>query len=177
NSPVGIEITRKNLELLNVKANLYFGDVLNYPFDKKFDVVFSIGLIEHFNPPTEIIEKHINLTKEGGYTVIGIPNLKYSLYYFLQKLVNREVLKYHVLLDKNELQTLFDKQSIIACRYVGVFNLFLLNVEHNSFWYKIICYSQGIVEKILRLSRASRESHFFSPFIFVILKKENNKQR
>lgn len=170
-SQTGMEVTKRNLELLNVNANLYFGDVLNYSFDKKYDVVFSIGLIEHFNPPTEIIEKHINLTKEGGYTVIAIPNIKYSLYYYLQKIVKKEVLENHVLLNKRELQEFFNQQSIIACQYVGVFNLFLLNIEQNSLWFKIICHTEGIAEKILRLLKITNDSHMFSPYIFIILKK------
>lgn len=173
-SSAELKLTKKNLEILGVKANLYFGDVLNYKFDRKFDMVFSLGLIEHFEPPTNIIKVHLELTKPGGFTIIGIPNLKYSIYYFLQKIVNKKALRDHVLIDKNDLLRFFKdkKNSIITIQYLGVFNLYLLNLSSKSFLYKIIYYLEIMIEKILKLLKIKKETHFFSPYLFLILRKK-----
>ncbi|MFH1936908.1 MAG: class I SAM-dependent methyltransferase, partial [Bacteroidota bacterium] len=49
-----------------------FGDVSDLP---TFDVVFSLGFIEHFDDPLPTIEKHLALVKPGGILLLGVPNL------------------------------------------------------------------------------------------------------
>jgi cyclopropane fatty-acyl-phospholipid synthase-like methyltransferase len=39
-----------------------------------FDLVFSDGVIEHFEDPSEIVRQHVALTKPGGETLIVVPN-------------------------------------------------------------------------------------------------------
>lgn len=174
NSRRGVEITRKNLELLNIDATLFIGDALIYLFPKTFDVVFSLGLIEHFDPPSEIINKHLDLVNKSGYAIIGIPNLKHSLYFYLQRLMNKKVLEHHLLLTKNEVDAFIRDHIVIASEYVGVFNLYLLNLGHKSFWYKMISFTQMVIDKLIRVMKIKTETHFFSPYIFVVIKKNDN---
>ncbi len=171
NSVVGFEMTKKNLEMLGVKANIFFGDALNFEFNKKFDLVFSSGLIEHFLPPTKIIQTHLDLIKIDGYIIITIPNLKNSIYYYLQKIINKKVLKNHLLLNKNDLLSFFRNQNVIICQYLGVFSLYILNLSSKSITYKIIYYLELLIEKFLKLIKIKRESSFFSPMICIIIKK------
>lgn len=49
-----------------------FGDLYDLP---RFDVVFSLGFIEHFDDPLPAIEKHLELVKPGGLLLLGVPNL------------------------------------------------------------------------------------------------------
>ena len=46
-----------------------------------FDIVYSMGLIEHFENPTEVIDEHIRLLNKEGFLIILIPNFNNSLYY------------------------------------------------------------------------------------------------
>lgn len=50
-------------------------DVLNMNSDVRADVVFSIGLIEHFSEEdtARAIEAHFKLTRPGGIVIIGFP--------------------------------------------------------------------------------------------------------
>jgi len=171
NSPIGFKMTKENLKMLGVKANLYFGDVLNYKIEKKFDVIFSEGLVEHFDPPAEILKKHLEMVNQGGYIIIGIPNFKHSLYYFLQKIINKNFLEKHLLLDKKDLAGFFNDQKPIVCQNLGVFNLYLLNLDHKPLVCKVIHYLEILIEKILRFIKIEKESAFFSPYIFIIIKK------
>ncbi len=52
------------------------GDALELPLKHNyFNIVYSIGLIEHFENQKDIIKSHVNLLKKGGLLVILIPNL------------------------------------------------------------------------------------------------------
>lgn len=39
-----------------------------------FDIVFSLGFIEHFDDPAQVVEKHLALLKPGGILLLGVPN-------------------------------------------------------------------------------------------------------
>ncbi|MGQ9721251.1 MAG: class I SAM-dependent methyltransferase [Candidatus Jordarchaeum sp.] len=64
-----------NLPLICIQA-----DGENLPFkDKFFNLVFSQGLIEHYQNPSKLIEEQIRVLKNQGYLVIDTPQT-YSLY-------------------------------------------------------------------------------------------------
>lgn len=50
-------------------------DLLQWSPEKQYDLVFSVGLIEHFTPEqTEIIiRKHFEMTKSGGHVILFVP--------------------------------------------------------------------------------------------------------
>lgn len=174
NSASGIELTRRNLELLGVKADLYLGNVLDHKFNKQFDVVFSMGLIEHFDPTDEIVDKHVSLVKKGGVLIIGVSNLKKSIYALLQSFINKDILKEHVPFSKETLFKLLHVSGVkvIFCDYVGVLNFYLLNIPSDKqFLHEIIKYSQTIMDKFLKTLKIKKESRLFSPYIFIIAKK------
>ncbi len=172
-SKIGVEATRENMRLLNTPANVFEGDVLNFQSGKKYDMVFSIGLIEHFDPPKEIIQKHFDLLNERGYLIIGVPNLSSPFYRFLQFLINKELLKEHVIITKKDFEKIKTAGfETIYCNYFGVFNLFLLGIaKHKIRLHKTVNFFQTVVDKFLRKLNIQRESKIFSPYIFLILKK------
>jgi glycosyltransferase involved in cell wall biosynthesis/SAM-dependent methyltransferase len=51
-------------------------DVLNMSLDRKFDVVFSVGLVEHFYPEdtSKAIRAHFDILKPGGIAIISFPS-------------------------------------------------------------------------------------------------------
>ncbi len=78
-SESSLEVAREIGEYFNSKVNFKVGDITNNPYNnKKFDIIFSQGLIEHFPDPTNIIKAQIRLLKEDGYLIIDVPQ-KYSL--------------------------------------------------------------------------------------------------
>lgn len=56
-------------------TGLHKGNVLNLDIDLQTDIVFSVGLIEHFTPEdtARAIEAHFRLAKQGGLVVISFP--------------------------------------------------------------------------------------------------------
>ena len=79
----------------NIYNNLYFGDIFNYNFNKKFDLIISAGLIEHFTNPNSIIERHIYYSKQNGLIAISVPYFSNPFIKFLLKIFNSPILKTH----------------------------------------------------------------------------------
>jgi SAM-dependent methyltransferase len=74
-SRVGCEKTRENFRLLGIPGTVFQGDLFDTPTSpSRFDVVYSLGLIEHFDDLTEGIRAHVRLAKPNGIVVVGAPN-------------------------------------------------------------------------------------------------------
>lgn len=57
------------------QVRLHRGDVLNMDLGFRADAVFSVGLIEHFDPAgtRNAVRKHFEMLKPGGYAIISFP--------------------------------------------------------------------------------------------------------
>lgn len=69
-----------------IKKDLNFqaGDAFNLPYrDNCFDIVLSLGLIEHFKKKDRllVLKEQIRVLKKRGYIICEIPNLAFSLEY------------------------------------------------------------------------------------------------
>jgi SAM-dependent methyltransferase len=74
-SPRGLALTRQNLAMNGVEADLYEADLMSETLpEHAFDVIFSLGVIEHFTDPVPIIRRHLALLKPGGTLVLEVPN-------------------------------------------------------------------------------------------------------
>ncbi len=106
-------------------GKFYQSDFLNFSSKRQYNIVCSFGFIEHFKNWDEVLTQHIKLTKEGGCIMIDVPNLKSSLYYFLYKIFEPEVLKNHDFsaLDKVAIEKVFKNNGCIIkpVKYLGHF--------------------------------------------------------
>jgi len=94
-SPVGYELARRNLEALGIPATVVQGDMFDQETDlPRHDIVYSLGLIEHFDNPKAVAEAHLRFAKPGGSIVIGVPNLR-GLNRRLHQLISPSVLESH----------------------------------------------------------------------------------
>jgi 2-polyprenyl-3-methyl-5-hydroxy-6-metoxy-1,4-benzoquinol methylase len=46
-----------------------------------FDVVYSVGLVEHFDEPAGVIEQHVRFARPRGITVVSIPGYGVQRYF------------------------------------------------------------------------------------------------
>jgi len=74
-SEVGCKKILENFKILNMPLTVYNIDIIHDNLSQVplFDLVYSLGLIEHFSEPLTIIEKHINLIKPNGLLLLGVP--------------------------------------------------------------------------------------------------------
>lgn len=95
-SSVGNEKTIENFKLLGIsnRGNLWEGDFLTIHPQQQFDVVMSLGFIEHFDNVEEIMRQHLLWVKPNGLLVIGIPNFK-GIYYPIQRILDKTLFYKH----------------------------------------------------------------------------------
>lgn len=91
----GNEKTRQYFEKTGTPITLYtkdlFSDLTELPL---FDVVYSLGFIEHFDNPVEVVNRHLALLKPNGLLILGVPNLT-GIYYLFLKHLAPSILKTH----------------------------------------------------------------------------------
>jgi len=115
--------------------------------DKKYDVVFSFGFIEHFEDTGDVIGRHVDLLSEKGQLLILIPNLL-GLNGKLQQRFDRENLAAHNLqsMEISYLKEIMQKFGLrdVSIDYMGKPMLWLEpKPEHQKRrkWVKMLSYA------------------------------------
>lgn len=91
----GVLFAKTLFERLGIPGDLRCEDVFATTFSPStFDVVYSVGLIEHFDDPRPLVRRHVELLKPGGTALILIPNYR-DLYGRLQHYFDPENLTIH----------------------------------------------------------------------------------
>jgi SAM-dependent methyltransferase len=117
-SKIGCQKTVRNFELLGIQGKVIEADLFaDAPALPTFDVVYSLGLIEHFTDLTAIIDRHTRLVKPGGFLVIGVPNFRGVHGWFMRRLrpityATHEIStmnldQWRIIEDRHQLLTLF----------------------------------------------------------------------
>ncbi len=101
-SPQGVEVTRWMMGEMGIDADIRQEDIFETSFAPgSFDVVYSNGVIEHFDDPRELVAIHVRLLRPGGTAIILIPNYG-GIYGRLQRHFDPENLAIHNLSIMNE---------------------------------------------------------------------------
>lgn len=97
----GCESARLILARENISGTIHEADFFQPPSDllARFDVVFSYGVVEHFDPPVECLAALARFLKPGGMLVTLVPNMA-GFTGSLQKWLNRPVFDIHNPLDR-----------------------------------------------------------------------------
>ena len=74
-SQKGFQLAKRLFDALELEADLRCEDIFETSFPpESFDLVYSAGVIEHFDDPRDIVKQHVLLLKPGGKALIIIPN-------------------------------------------------------------------------------------------------------
>jgi len=94
-SESGVQFSKRLFGALGIEGDLRCENVFMATFPLGvFDFVYSVGLIEHFEDPTEIVRRHVEFLKPGGTALILIPNYG-GIYGKLQRHFDPENLEIH----------------------------------------------------------------------------------
>ena len=74
-APAGVSLTRRNLDLLGLQADVVLGDMFAADLGQ-FDLVYSLGVIEHFDDTCGAVAAHLRFAKPGGMIMVGCPNYR-----------------------------------------------------------------------------------------------------
>jgi SAM-dependent methyltransferase len=181
----GVEVNRAvfaahGLPPENVVQLDFFSDECLLRYREHFDVVVSRGFIEHFEDPSRVVDRHLELLKPGGLLIITIPNLR-GVNRALTGLFHPELIPMHNLeiMAKAPFLRLFDPAKVrtLVCAYVGTFSFYLFNVKPGSPKAPLLraCMkAQSILNLLFRVCLGDRgaENRFTSPqLIFAGMKR------
>lgn len=73
----GCHLLRANMALAGVEGGVVCEDLFQSSLPpESFDLVFSAGLIEHFDDARAVVAEHLRLVRPGGRLVLIMPNLQ-----------------------------------------------------------------------------------------------------
>jgi len=75
-SSSGCALARENFKALGVELDVYQQDLFAAALANRFDFVYSLGLIEHFDDFGAVVAAQAKLVKQGGILLIGVPNFR-----------------------------------------------------------------------------------------------------
>ena len=93
-SSVGVERTEENFRLNRINGSIRSADIFQIEPENKYDIVISLGFIEHFEKPIDVVKKHIEFLKDDGLLILGVPNFR-GLNYYIQKYADKHILDKH----------------------------------------------------------------------------------
>jgi SAM-dependent methyltransferase len=71
----GVQVAQRLFHRLGIQGDLRCEDLFQCSFpDGTFDVVYSLGVAEHFDNSKPVVERHVRLLRPGGFGVIAIPH-------------------------------------------------------------------------------------------------------
>jgi len=115
-STKGLKKANKIFKKHNIDATFLKKDLFNFKPKKKFDIVHSEGLIEHFldEKQKKIIEAHKKCVKKDGFVLISVP--RPAWYYritkwFLEK-INKWPFGFEKAMDKHELKKVLEDSGL-----------------------------------------------------------------
>jgi SAM-dependent methyltransferase len=125
-STIGCEKMREAFGVVNLDVTIYHRDIFSDLSDlPRFDIVFSMGFIEHFSDLDSIVGKHLELLKKQGILLLGVPNYRGISQVVLKRLAPQK-------LSMHNLETMdikrwgsFEKKhglETIFKAYIGGFN-------------------------------------------------------
>jgi 2-polyprenyl-3-methyl-5-hydroxy-6-metoxy-1,4-benzoquinol methylase len=186
-SEIGCQLAEKNLELLGINHDriLCRDFFAPDPTDgKKFDVVFSYGVIEHFTNPEEIVGIFNRFLNDDGVMITLVPNFT-GLNARITKTLMPEVYNIHRKITKEQLASyhVSNNLTVLKNEYAGIFSfgvMPLIKSDHwllrkNTFRRKVFIGIFNLADKVLsnlfKLIHFDIPSRVFSPYVICIAKK------
>ncbi len=128
-----VNILNKNFKKNNIQWNVIHWDFFDKKFleenKEKYDIVYSLWFIEHFDNPQEAIDNHFKIAKKWWLVIITMPNL----HYWNKYLTKKNILDIHNLniMKLDVLKKLLKEHNIIKLKYFWwLFNIWLFSYSN-----------------------------------------------
>lgn len=182
-SEEGCRICEENLKMQGINYDeVICTDIFKWTGTKKYDIIISLGLIEHFDNPVEILQIFGQHLQKGGTVITVVPNL-IGFSGWLTKVFIPDVYKIHKRISKEDLRTMHQNSGFKILRndYTGFFYPMIIpwNVKDKGLFFrnktflrritlKLLELSNAFLTKILRGLKVRPSSRIFSPFIICV---------
>lgn len=172
----GLLLSREILVNASQEYRLVRGNVLSPPFKKGyFDVVFSAGLVEHFQEAKEVLLQAFDLLRLGGLCITSVPN-KHGFPGLMDKWLNPQTYAGHMRHTPGSLaeQHRMAGLEVLSAQYVGVFSFGARAPERGALrmpYRAVRKVVTALVWRTLQLIGWDPESRWFSPSILVVARR------
>jgi SAM-dependent methyltransferase len=149
------------------------GNIFEINSNKKFDLVFSNGLIEHFDDTELIIKKHIDFLSDTGKLFITLPNFRGFNGWIQRNFDPQNYSKHNISsMDLEKLREICKKNNLknIKVKYDGYFMMWLENIQTKPFGFTIIFKLNWLTLKVF-FKIFKFNSKYFSPYINILADK------
>ena len=162
--PDAAELTRANMKLQNIEAEVWCDDFFSIDTSKfNYDVVYSGGFIEHFDDYPSVCGR---LAEVGRIVVTMIPNL-YGVNGFISRMVRPHVYEKHVPINLEQLRKAHESIGLQTkfCNYVGGMQFYRIAERNRLFVNRpgLAKYCDFPIKGFNRLSRLANRRIAFRP--------------
>lgn len=175
-----VETTRTNLTLLGIPEDQFEISVEDFNMlskKEKYDVVCSFGFIEHFDDTERVFDGHLELVKQDGFLIIGLPSLN-GINKWVHRLCDRDCAESRKLIPKHHLESmnlgLYQRLAVergvevVFIGYIGGFEPSMFNTQ--LIRNKLLRLLTRIVVKTFSIVFFNTNNRFTSSYIMTIYK-------
>src|SRR3989344_560424 len=143
-----LRVCQKIAKIQNVEIETVVADARRIPFrESYFDLVYSVGLIEHYKNPVLFLRDQVRVLKKGGYLIVDVPQ-KYNLYTLVKRYRMRHGsfrFGWETEYSKNDLKLLAFKLKLDTIGFYGRGSAFTLKFPPalRNGWVSILDYFQN----------------------------------
>jgi len=178
-SSAGNEQTLETFSRAGCKVEVYERDLFADNSDlPQFDIVFSLGFIEHFDDPVPVVESHLRLVKPGGILLLGVPNYSGIYKYALKPLAPSMFTTHNLKIMDISTWEVFEKRlglETIFREYVGGFEpLNMKKLEKKGIFRRLLYFNIQVLTVLFSFRfRFLRKynSEFISSYLIGIYRK------
>jgi len=179
-SELGCARARELLARANCQGEIVQADMFDPPANlrEKFDIVLSMGLVEHFPNTSSALRAIADFVKPGGLVITLIPNMT-GILGFAQRCLDLEVYEKHVPLDRDALAAAHCASglSIVRSEYLMSANLAVIN--HPNLKPEILkrivraflVLTTGCIWALERIGVCIPRGRLFSPYVACVATK------
>jgi len=185
------EALRRAKNIFSSSKNIYYleGDLLNIKSEKKYDIVFSSGVVEHFSGKLrkQAIDKHFEISKDKVIFIVPAKPHYNTIRHKKRKTI--DAFGWQEAFSKDEMDNYSNVQNnfsvTVSKRFYPMYGVTLyelLNIDNDNKIFVLYNYLLNVVNKILFKIKFYRILNFFlTPFenyigglLIVIAEKTNN---
>jgi len=121
------ELARANLSGAGAAGRIICGDAFDPERHSdlvgRFDLIYSMGLLEHFDDVVDRITTLARYLRPGGRMITTVPNMR-GFNWLMQRLGSFEILEMHVIYDRKRLTRVHEAAGLrtLAAGYAGFFD-------------------------------------------------------
>jgi 2-polyprenyl-3-methyl-5-hydroxy-6-metoxy-1,4-benzoquinol methylase len=185
-SEVGCRLAEENLQMLRIAyGKVLCTDLFAWDGDDTYDVVFSYGVIEHFENPEEVLMVFARHLRPGGILISLVPNSQ-GFVGFLSRFFVEKVYRMHRVISREQLRALHARAGLIDVKtaYAGTLSLAVVPWSKSERWIftpgtlrgtmalRVVWHIEQLLSALQKFGRLHFTSRLFSPYVISIATKK-----